>query len=55
MNTHRAVIECSVPPTMVLIAAGPLEHCEKHLSDWVSKHPLAEFETALVLAVVKEG
>jgi len=36
---------------MELIAAGPQDHCEKYLSEWVSQHPLGEFDEALVLEV----
>ena len=51
MNTHRAVIETSVPPKLHPIAAGPKDFCEEYLAKWIESHPLGEFETALVLAV----
>lgn len=55
MNTHRAVIESSVPPMLNLIAAGPsAEFCQFHLDVWLENHPLGEFDTALILEV-KEG
>lgn len=57
-NTHRAVIEGSVPPFMTLIAAGGEEFCSDALAAWIVEHPLNEFETALVLevtATIKEG
>jgi hypothetical protein len=53
MNTHRAVIESSVPPSMDLIASGPKAFCEGALGDWVAKHPLGEFETPAILEVVR--
>jgi hypothetical protein len=38
---------------MELIAAGTKEQCEQHLATWVAKHPLGEFDEALVLEVVQ--
>jgi len=54
MNTHRAVIESSVPPMLNLIAAGPQDFCEETLAQWVREHPLGEFESALVMKVVTD-
>lgn len=57
-NTHRAVIERSVPPGMTLIASGPKAFCTTSLQSWVADHPLGEFDTAVVLEVTdttKEG
>lgn len=50
-NTHRAVIETSVPPGMTLIAAGGKEFCSDALDGWIADHPLGEFEIGLVLEV----
>lgn len=54
MNTHRAVIESSVPPMLTLIARGPQDFCEDTLAQWIKAHPLGEFETAVVMQVVTE-
>lgn len=51
MNTHRAVIESSVPPMLELIASGPEAFCRGALGDWIAKHPLGEFEEGRVLQV----
>lgn len=53
MNTHRAVIERSVPPGMTLIAAGDEAHCEEHLRGWLFRNSPDEYETAYVLEIVK--
>jgi hypothetical protein len=50
-NTHRAVIETSVPPSLELVGAGPKEFCWEALERWTALHPLQEFQTALVLEV----
>lgn len=50
-NTHRGVIETSAPPTLALIVAGTREQCEEHLAAWVAKHPLGEFDEALIMEV----
>lgn len=52
-NTHRGVIETSAPPSMELIVAGTRAQCEEHLANWIAKHPLGEFDEALVLEVVE--
>lgn len=44
MNTHRAVIESSVPPMLSLIASGSRDFCIEMLASWISGHPLDEFE-----------
>jgi hypothetical protein len=57
MNTHRAIIETSVPPTLLLIAAGDQDFCEKQLADWMAKrrpHGLDEFEFGLIVKVERE-
>lgn len=53
MNTHRAVIESSAPPSLQLIAAGPKEFCAVQLTKWVEAHPLGEFDDALILEVTE--
>lgn len=55
MNTHRAVIETSVPPSIYPIAAGPQDFCEKYLATYIENHPLGEFDNGLVLEVVELG
>lgn len=55
MNTHRAIIETSVPPSMELIAAGPLGFCQAVLANWVTLKPLGEFESALIVEIVETG
>lgn len=50
-NTHRAVIESSVPPSLLLVGAGPKDFCEDYLAKWISTHTLGEFETGLILEV----
>lgn len=51
-NTHRAVIETSVPPGMEIVGAGSQEFCEAALAAWVRDHPLGEYETPLILEVI---
>jgi len=53
-NTHRAVIETSVPPGLTLVAAGPREFCEGALTTWIDKYPLGEYDEARIYAVVAE-
>lgn len=52
-NTHRAVIEGSCPPSMDIIAAGPIEFCQQRLADWTATHPLGEFDTPRILEVIE--
>lgn len=57
MNTHRALIETSVPPSLELIAAGNEDFCREHLSRWRAKyrpHGLDEYEVALIVEVKEE-
>lgn len=57
-NTHRALIETSVPPGMQLIAAGDKRFCETQLEVWMGANRpngLDEYETALVVKVEKGG
>lgn len=51
MNTHRGVIETSVPPGIEFICAGDKEFVREHLRRWLTKHPLGEYQTALILRV----
>lgn len=51
MNTHRAVVESSVPPGMQLIAAGDRAHCERALVDWMKTHPLGQYQRPHLLVV----
>lgn len=51
MNTHRAVIESSVPPMLNLVGSGPKDFCEQQLAMWIAKHPLGEFEEGRILRV----
>lgn len=53
MNTHRAAIESSVPPSLLLVGAGPKEFCEECLAKWIATHPLGEFETGRILEVAR--
>lgn len=54
-NTHRAVIETSVPPSMELIASGPLEMCRTALASWLEKYPLPEFGTGRIVEVITDA
>lgn len=51
MNTHRAVIESSVPPMLTLVGSGPQDFCDKQLAAWIAAHPLGEFEEGRILKV----
>lgn len=53
MNTHRAVIESSVPPMLTLVGSGPQDFCVEQLATWISTHPLGEFEEGRVLLAVE--
>lgn len=43
MNTHRAVIEYAVPPSIDVIAAGDEQHCVESLSKWLTNHPVTPY------------
>jgi len=51
MNTHRAVIE-ALDNTITLVASGPEQFCRDSLLFWIEKHPLAKYDTPLILCVV---
>ena len=44
-----------MPPSMELIAAGPLGFCQGVLANWVTLKPLGEFESALIVEIVETG
>ena len=50
-NTHRALVETSVPPSVTLIASGDRGFCETMLASHIKKHPLTEYAYGLVLEV----
>jgi len=46
---YAAVIECSNPPGLELIARGGMVHCQTVLERWVTKHPPGQYDEAYVL------
>lgn len=52
MNTHRAIIETSVPPGVELVGAGDFDFCVTSLDTWLAKHPLNGWQKGLVVEVV---
>jgi hypothetical protein len=54
-NTHRGVIETSVPPGIHLIASGPEVFCRRALNKWLADNVLGEFDLPMIVKVVDEG
>lgn len=53
-NDHRAIVECSVPPSTQFIASGPRQWCVDRLVGWTEKHPTPQYSAAYVVAVTDE-
>lgn len=51
-NTHRAIVETSVPPGVELIGAGSQAFCGEALRDWLEENPLGQYQIAHVVEVV---
>jgi hypothetical protein len=48
-NTHRLLLETSVPPGAEVLAAGPRDFCEAQKQSWFVSHELTEYQRILVL------
>lgn len=52
-NTHYGLIITSVPPGAYFISSGPRDFCRTTLDDWITKHPLGEYDRAEVVERVE--
>jgi hypothetical protein len=37
---------------MLLVGAGPRDFCDRYLAQWITQHPLTEFQSGVVVEVV---
>lgn len=40
---HFAVIYYAVPPTLVIVAHGPLDFCKDELAKYLARHPMTPY------------